>query len=308
MEFRTRLSNLSLNVNYTFSKAMDNASEIFSTFGGGQSIAAAQNPFDTDRGEWGLSAFHQKHNFTANYIYELPFYKSQQGFAGKLLGGYQLSGIVRLGSGRPFTPVEALSGVDATFENAFFGSGVLRPFNGNPTAGNGTIAYGATAAALIFGDARPNPGQYVIYNTLQPGSNGVIVNSINEAMQQARIIYNDFGLFAQGFVGSPVGLEAFEHFRTPFGDVGRNTFFGNNFYQIDLAVSKRTRLSEKIALEIRGEAQNLFNSRNFGVPNALTENAYTSFNGTQGVVGTFQNPGANFGASRTIRLGMKLIF
>jgi hypothetical protein len=38
-----------------------------------------------------------------NYIYELPFYKSQEGFVGKALGGWQASGIVVLNTGLPFT-------------------------------------------------------------------------------------------------------------------------------------------------------------------------------------------------------------
>lgn len=307
-EFRTRFSNLSLNLNYTLSKTIDNASEIFSSLGGGQSVAVSQNPFDTDQGERALSAFHQKHNFTANFIYDLPFYKSQNGAVGKLLGGYQFSGIVRIGSGRPYTPITAIGNVDAAFENSFLGVGALRPFNGNPNAGLGTIAVGSAALVNFFGDIRTNPGQFIIFDTLKPGSNGVIVNSAAEAVQQARLIYNDFGLFTQGFVGSPAGLEAFEYFKTPYGNVGRNTFFGTNFYQVDLSISKTTRFSEKLGFEIRAEAQNLFNTRNFGVPNTFTESAYTSFNGVQGAVGTFNNPGANTGSSRTVRLGMKFIF
>ena len=38
-----------------------------------------------------------------NYIYELPFFRKQQDFAGKVLGGWQASGIVVYNSGLPFT-------------------------------------------------------------------------------------------------------------------------------------------------------------------------------------------------------------
>jgi hypothetical protein len=38
-----------------------------------------------------------------NYIYELPFFKKQNDIAGKILGGWQASGIVTLNSGLPFT-------------------------------------------------------------------------------------------------------------------------------------------------------------------------------------------------------------
>jgi len=40
---------------------------------------------------------------TVSYIYELPFYRGQQGFAGHLLGGWELSGIVYANSGLPLT-------------------------------------------------------------------------------------------------------------------------------------------------------------------------------------------------------------
>ncbi len=300
-EFRTRFSDLALNANYTFSKALDNASEIFGSLGGGQTVAAAQNPFDTDRGEWGLSAFHQKHNFTANFIYDVPFYKSQNGFAGKLLGGFQIAGIVRIGSGRPYTPINVFATGDTGFENTFVGSGVLRPFNGNSSAPDGTIAFGSAAAAVIFGDTRANEGQYIVYNTLQPGSVGTVVSEA-QALQQARLVYNDFGLFTQ--FGVPLdALEAFNHFQSPFGDVGRNTFFGDNFYQTDLSILKKTRLTERVGLEFRAEFQNAFNQRNFGVPTVTTEAASTGF-----TVGAFQNPGFNPGAFRSIRLGAKLVF
>lgn len=305
-EFRTRYTNLSLNFNYTFSKTMDNASEIFGSVGGGQTLAASQNPFDTDRGEWGLSAFHQKHNVTANFVYELPYYKSQSGFVGKLLGGFQLTGIMRMGSGRAYTPINLNSAGDPNFENTFLGSGVLRPYNGSPTAPVGTIAFGANAAANVFGDTRAAAGQFIVYNTLSPGSNGVVVTQA-QALQQARLFYNDFGLFSQ--FGIPLAsLEAFNLFKSPFGNVGRNTFFGNPFYQTDLSVLKRTNLNERMKLEFRAEFQNAFNQRNFGVPNVLAEAAYTAYTGTIGVVSGFQNPGFNPGSSRSVRLGMKFIF
>jgi hypothetical protein len=42
---------------------------------------------------------------TINYIYELPFFKKQENFVGKILGGWQASGIVVYNSGLPFSAV-----------------------------------------------------------------------------------------------------------------------------------------------------------------------------------------------------------
>ncbi|MET0623882.1 MAG: carboxypeptidase-like regulatory domain-containing protein [Pyrinomonadaceae bacterium] len=303
--FDTRLSDLVFNANYTFSKTIDNASEIFSTFGGGQSVADPQNPFDSTDGERGLSAFHQKHSFTANFIYELPIFKDQRGFVGKLLGGFQASGIILLGSGRPYTPTQILGNSDPGFDGAFFsGVGSLRPYNGNPNAPVGTIAFGYEAAcSFLFGGTACNsavPGNFIIYNTLNTGSAGTVVASAEAAAREARLIYNDSGLLSSG--ANLADLEAFNYFKTPFG-IGRNTFLGDNTYTVNFALFKTTRVSERLKVELRGEATNLFNSRNFGTPDPLVEDA---FNGI--AVSSFQNPGFNAGANRSLRFGLKLIF
>lgn len=61
-----------------------------------------QNAYDI-RSEYQLAAFDRRHILSVNYIYELPFFKAQQGFAGKLLGGWQVSGIATYNTGLPFT-------------------------------------------------------------------------------------------------------------------------------------------------------------------------------------------------------------
>ena len=307
VRFDQRLSQLlTFNANYTFSKTLDNASEIFSTGGGGQGVADAQQFFNTTGGERGLSAFHQKHNFTTNFVAESPFYKDQKGLLGKLLGGYQISGLLRIGSGRPYTPLEVFGTYDNAFENAFFGIGALRPFAGNPSAPVGTIAFGYDAACnFLFGDAPCNtaaPGQFIVYNTLRPGSVGTIVANGAAAVQAARLVYNDFGLSNQ-FGENAANLEAFNFFKTPFGSTGRNTFFGNNFYGVNMALFKTTNISERFKVEFRVEAQNILNNRNFGVPDAITEDASNGF-----VVSSFQNPGFNAGSVRQLRLGLRLLF
>jgi outer membrane receptor protein involved in Fe transport len=307
VRFDTRLRNdLALNVNYTWSRTIDNASEIFSTLAGGQTVAHAQDPFNITSGERGLSAFHQKHVMTSNFIYDLPFYKDQKGVAGRLLGGWEVSGFIRMGSGRPYTPNTFFGMSDPAFEGGFIGAGSLRPFNGNPSAPEGTIAFGYAADCLGLFDgpecATATPGSFIIYDTHNVGSQGVVVTAA-QALQRARLIYNDFGMFSN-FGIALADLEAFNLFKTPFGDVGRNTFFGRANFNTNLAVLKSFRITEGTKLEFRAEAQNVFNHRNFGVPDVVTEDAYFAPSG----VGTFQNPGWNTISARTIRLGLRFTF
>ena len=64
---------------------------------------APQNSYN-NKGDYGRATLDRRHVFTINYVYELPFYSQQNGFTGKLLGGWQMSGIVALRTGIPFTP------------------------------------------------------------------------------------------------------------------------------------------------------------------------------------------------------------
>jgi len=85
-------------VNYRFSKSIDTLS-----YPGPGAVTNQTYPQDQST-ERGPSDFDSTHNFLISGIYELPFYRTQQGLAGKLLGGFQLSGILQAHSGLPWTP------------------------------------------------------------------------------------------------------------------------------------------------------------------------------------------------------------
>jgi len=84
-----------INLAYTWSKNLTDSQTDRSS--------AAMNNYDT-KAEIGLAALDRRHITTVNYVYELPFYQTQKGFTGKLLGGWQASGIVTYMTGLPFTP------------------------------------------------------------------------------------------------------------------------------------------------------------------------------------------------------------
>src|SRR5258708_20690564 len=87
---------------YAYSKSIDDASSI-----GGGGTVVAQKPFDiaADRG---LSSFDQRHKFTGNWIYELPFGENhkfaQRGPPPPILNGSQCNGGFTLRPGLYFTP------------------------------------------------------------------------------------------------------------------------------------------------------------------------------------------------------------
>lgn len=88
-------------LSYTLSESIDDASGINSQdFSNNVQYVSDWYDLEHDRG---LSAFHARHNLTANASWELPFASSRTGMAGVLLRGWQLNGIATVRSGNPFT-------------------------------------------------------------------------------------------------------------------------------------------------------------------------------------------------------------
>ena len=117
-----RLSNgFSAGLHYTYSTFIDTMSEIFNVSSG--EIAVAQDSYHraADRAR---SSFDRPHRLAGNFVYELPYYRDQKGFAGRVLGGWQLNSQFSLQSGSPFTPLNgsdpagALASISALVGNA----------------------------------------------------------------------------------------------------------------------------------------------------------------------------------------------
>jgi hypothetical protein len=111
-----RLSrNFSAGINYTYSSFLDTASETFNP--SNAEVAIAQDAFNLEA-DRGRSSFDRPHRLSGNFVYELPFFQSQQGFVGRLLGGFQVNSFFTLQSGAPFTvlngadPSGSQSGID----------------------------------------------------------------------------------------------------------------------------------------------------------------------------------------------------
>jgi hypothetical protein len=101
LQKRFRGSSL-LNFSYTWSHNLTNNQTDRST--------APQNSYDI-AAEYGPSQQDRRHIFTANWVYDLPFYKTQAGFVGHVLGGWTFSGIFTAQTGIPGT-VTTLANAD----------------------------------------------------------------------------------------------------------------------------------------------------------------------------------------------------
>jgi hypothetical protein len=99
---------LTFKTNYTFSKVLDINSAI--SIATQNQPSTILNPFDLKLNR-GLASFSLRHQFNANFSYELPFGSGRRfggaahGWVGTLIGGWQWNGILNVQSGFPFTPI-----------------------------------------------------------------------------------------------------------------------------------------------------------------------------------------------------------
>ncbi|MGD0868157.1 MAG: carboxypeptidase-like regulatory domain-containing protein [Bryobacteraceae bacterium] len=96
VSFKKRFSTAGLiGVSYTYSKNLtDNASDRSN---------APQSSYNYHEGEYGPATLDRQQVLNINYVYEIPIFKNNHGPAGLVLGGWELSGILTMYTGSPFT-------------------------------------------------------------------------------------------------------------------------------------------------------------------------------------------------------------
>ena len=230
---------------YSWSKTLDNSSEIFSTGSGGNTVASAQNPFDISAGEKSLSGLDFPQVASLYVIYELPFYKSQHGLIGKLLGGYQANATWRYSSGQTWTPALipvpgfANDACQTSWDGTFIGLSSCRPFLGSAGAPVDTVGQCTDAAA-------PDCGLVNYYTGAATTKSSV------------HWIYND--------------NTAAQFFGTPYGNVRRNPGVrGQAIDAVNFSMFKNTMLTERIGFRVEAQVYNLFNHQFRGVPDPVID-------------------------------------
>jgi hypothetical protein len=223
VSFRKRFSHgFFYRANYTYSKSIDEASQMSGKSKGGFEGGQNMRDLKADRGR---SDWDNGHVFTMALSYEVPNSKS------RLLRGWQISGNARAYTGQPFTPI--VTGVDG---NA-----------GEPTRpdrlGNGRL------------DVRTRERWF----------------DLSAFKQVAKTDYR-------------------------YGNSGRNILDGPAAYGLNVAVARRFRITERHAVQLRGESFNVTNHTNFRIPN-------TAINDILG--GTINSTASG---ERTMQLALKYQF
>jgi hypothetical protein len=285
-EFRANnlFKQLTIRSAYTWSKNLDNVSEIFSTFAGGNSLNWAQNPLDTGKGEYSFSGLDIPHQWTILATEELPFFREQHGVVGHVLGGWGFSANYLLASGQRYTPVQAFSAFataagdyyDLGFIGAFVGVDVARPFLGNINAPASAVGIYAGDACALFSltgtDAlcSGNPNQLVSLNAI--GQSGcetkATVGCPFTAVTNSQVRYITNTGIAQTV------------FKTPFGTARRNLSQDAMSNIANFSLLKKTKISERTTFEFRMTMLNALNHQNFQTVDPFMEDAGFRFQGT----------------------------
>jgi hypothetical protein len=154
-QVQKRFSGNSLvNISYTWSHGLTTDPADRST--GGAALPQVSGDF---RGNYGPTIADRRHVLTANFVYDLPFYRRQQGLVGHALGGWEVSGVQTFQTGLPLTAIlgngtcfgTGASCIDPTGSGCLLGASPLgcRPNQvGDPNSGSHTYATWFNTAAF----------------------------------------------------------------------------------------------------------------------------------------------------------------
>jgi hypothetical protein len=313
-EFRANnmFKQLTARIGYTYSKTLDNVSEIFGSGGAATTTSIAQNPLNTSGAEYSFSGLNIPQQFSLLLVEELPFFKQQHGLAGHLLGGWTISGAYIYESGQPFTPITqnltapTIAGnfFDSGFLGAFGqGQTVARPFFGNLSAPANSVGIFAGDACAFF-EGGPVKGAGTTLCT--PAATQLLsLNAINATPPTAPDFTATTVTKSQVRYIANTGI-AESVFGTPFGNVPRNAGIDAPLNYLNLSVVKAVRFNERASFEFRFTALNAFNHANFTtvvptIDTAGNPNFGSGF-GVPSLTGD-TIPGSNLAASRRLYVG-----
>ncbi|HEY6290425.1 MAG TPA: TonB-dependent receptor [Terriglobia bacterium] len=233
---------LAFTSNYTWAHSIDLRSTWHALTSGGSATdanAVGEAGYSTDPNalylERGDSLFDIRNRLVGTIEWQLPWYQSQQGFTGKLLGGWTTNLIFSLQSGFPFT-------VGAGTQD-FNGTGIRGQRPDTPSFGNHT-----SLSPFDFEAGSAGNGLSVMQ---------MLGTSNTSATCATAATTGCIGVFPVPTPGTD-------------GNLGRNTFRGPGFGDTDFSLFKKIPLGHNDAryLQFRAEFFNLFNRTNLYPPNA----------------------------------------
>jgi hypothetical protein len=281
---------------YTFSRTIDNSSEIFGTLGGGNSIAFAQNPLDPNQAERAVSGISFPNVASISFTYTVPTIGSATTLIGRLVNGWQLNTIWLYNSGQPFTDFDF-----GTNQSPFINS------KDSNTSSDYSDIKEANAFNSGYSFARPlvsNPKAPVdtigIYTTKTTGgvtSAPFLVDySTGDPVTPSQVHWISNNKYAAKLAGNP------------WAGSGRNLLRGNTYNNVDTSIYKNTKITERVTLRIEANAYNVLNRSYYGAPDNFIGDAPSgSFNNFSFNTATGSLIGTGTGV-RNMTFGGKILF
>ena len=292
-EVQKRFSHgLQFQFSFVWSKLMDDGSDLFtgSTASGGYSQPFYFQSNSLPQLERGPGAFDHQKNFKALFTYELPFLKNQQGFVGRVLGGWQLSGFYQGYSGHP---IEVYNARCLSRGNALDSNGIIENIGGDYNLDgvcNDHPDFVGSSIAAAYSHNNPADGIFTDNNEIGCGFAGA-----NSSQTKIAACNANYGVVTPNslFVNPARGSNGLA-----YGQLGRNVFRGPWFNGLDGALLKNFKVTEAVKMQLRFEAINADNHPNFDYIQTNLNSG--SFGKANGLIGN-----AN---SRELQLGARVTF
>jgi hypothetical protein len=216
-----------IDANYTWSRDLTNAQADYSGF--------AQNIYNINA-DYGRAAVDRTNVLNLDAVYELPWYRDQKNLEGRVIGGWELSGIYAIDSGLPLT-ASASSAYSPSYNLPGSGLSVL---NGRSNTGYETDNAGLSVLGNTNAGLRPNQ--------IGDPNSGYGTKIHNKGYNQ---LWFYTGAFAAPSPSSSIP-----------GTAKRGTIQGPGFNRFDLGVYRNFRIVERLNFQFRAEAFNALNHTN----------------------------------------------
>ncbi len=222
--------NTFIDANFTWSRDLTNAQADYSGF--------IQNIYNIN-GDYGRAAVDRKLLLNMDGVFEEPFFRDQHGLKGRLLGGWEVSGIYAAQSGLPLT-VSASGGSLVQYN---LPGGVASVYNNQVNGGYETDNAGLSVLGNTNAGLRPNQ--------IGDPNAGHNITIHNKSFESSASPWFYTGAFAAPAPDSPVP-----------GTAKRGTINGPGFGRLDLGVFRNFRIWERLNFQFRAEALNATNHTN----------------------------------------------
>ena len=257
---------LLIQASYTWSKLITNINS--PEAGGGIAApgnvlsggASSNDPLDFAQ-QYGLAAFNRPQRLIIAYSYDLPYHHTE-GFSGKLLGGWTVSGVTTLQDGEPFTVIDGNGGT-------IFGARRIwrrrRP---------GRAEAGATGKCNQFGVCQ-GTGLATTGSHARPRS---LTDWINRSLCLHTLMYRRHAesrrqparphaalVRVRCVPGADLGYP-FVGAGTGFGNSAVGAIMGPGQKNWDISLIKHTKITEGLSTEFRAEFYNIWNHAQFNPP------------------------------------------